>query len=174
MMVFRRSRGLALRPINRIKHVVDNSATVAAAATNTFVIADAGDNPTQGNVASVETGCKINGFYIRFEAASNEAIDLGAIPNFYFMFSKNPGSNVTMPAPNAVGPDDNKRFVIHQEMTMIENKGQGSNARTVFNGVIVVPKGMRRMGPDDQWVVSTLCPALNTAVCIQVHYKEFR
>ncbi len=154
--------------------MVDNSATIAAAAANPFVIALATDTPVLANTSGVETGSKINGFYIRVEAASNEAIDLGAIPNFYLMVSKNPGGNVTMPLPNAVGGDDNKRFVIHQEMTMIENKGQGSNARTVFNGVVVVPKGMRRMAPNDVWNVTTICPALDTAVCIQTHYKEFR
>ncbi len=169
-----RSRGMALRPVNRIKHVVDASATVAAAATAGFPIASATDTPTLAATGSVETGSKINGFYIRVEAASNEAISLGAIPNFYFLLWKNPGGNLTVPALNLVGSDDNKRFVIHQEMTMIENKGQGSNPRTIFNGVIVIPKGMRRMGPNDIWTVQTLCPILDNAVCIQVHYKEFR
>ncbi len=152
----------------------DSSATVAAAATGVHVIAAATDTPTLGATGSVETGCKINGFYIRFEVASNEAIDLGAIPNFYFYLAKNPGANLTLPAANNVGSNDNKRFVIHQEMTMIENKGQGSNPRTVFNGVIAIPKGYRRMGPNDNWTIITLCPALDTAQCIQVHYKEFR
>ncbi len=169
-----RSRGMALRPVNRIKHVVDSSATVAAAATAGFPIASATDTPTLGVPNSVETGSKINGFYIRAEIASNEAIDLGAIPNVYFYLWKNTGGNLTAPTPNLVGTDDNKRFVIHQEMSMIENKGQGSNARTLFNGVIVVPKGMRRMGPNDIWTIQTLCPALDTAQCFQTHYKEFR
>ncbi len=165
---------MALRPINRIKHVVDSSATVAENTTNNFIIADATDTPTLGATGSVETGAKINGFYIRLEIASNEAIDLGAIPNVYMYVAKNPGNNLTLPAPNNVGSNDNKRFVVHQEMSMIENKGQGSNARTLFNGVVVVPKGMRRMGPDDQWLVRVICPALATAQCIQCHYKEFR
>ncbi len=173
-MYHRRGARMSLRPINRIKHVVDQSATVAAAAVGGFSVALAKDNPPQSETSSVETGCKINGFYIRVEVASNEAIDLGAIPNVYMMLAKNPGGNVTMPEPNAVGANDNKRFVIHQEMSMIENKGQGSNARTLFNGVIVVPKGMRRMGPNDEWRIAVLCPALNTAQCVQIHYKEFR
>ncbi len=168
-----RSR-MALRPINRIKHVVDGSATVAAAAAGTFVLAASTDTPTLGGINTVETGSKINGFFIRFEVASNEAIDLGAIPNVYLYIWKNTGGNLTAPAANAVGGNDNKRFVIHQEMSMIENKGQGSNARTLFKGVIVIPKGMRRMGPNDIWEIKTLCPALDTAQCIQTHYKEFR
>jgi len=172
-MYHRRSR-MALRPINRIKHVIDSSATVAGAVVSEFVLATATDTPTLGSNPSVETGSKINGFYIRFEAASNEAISAGAIPNFYLAVFKNPGGNLTMPSPNAVGVSDNKRFYIHQEMTMLENKGQGSNARTIFNGVVAVPRGMRRMGPLDEWRVQTLCPALDTAQCFQAHYKEFR
>ncbi len=165
---------MALRPINRIKHVFDNAATVAQGTVNPITIATTTDTPTLAATNSVETGCKINGFYIRLEAASNEAIDLGAIPNFYMIVVKNPGNNLSTPDPATVGSDDNKKWVVHQEMTMLENKGQGSNARTVFNGVVVVPKGYRRMGPNDVWLIKTKCPALATAVCVQVHYKEFR
>ncbi len=165
---------MAMRPINRIKHVIDSSAAVASGANSSFTIADATDTPTLAVTNAVETGSKINGFYIRFEAASNEAISLGAIPNFYFYVWKNPGDNLTAPTPNAVGANDNKRFVIHQEMTMLENKGQGSNARTVYNGVVVVPKGMRRMGPDDKWKIQFLSPAIDVVTCVQCHYKEFR
>ncbi len=165
---------MAIRPVDRIKHVVDLSATVAAAANVNFNLANALDAPVLANTQEVKTGCTINGFYIRFEVAFNEAIDLGAIPNVYFLVWKNTGDNLADIVPNSVGNNDNKRFVIHQEMSMIENKGQGSNARTIFNGVVVIPKGMRRMGPNDRWEVRFLCPALNTAACMQSHYKEFR
>ncbi len=168
-------RGMALRPIQRIKHVIDTSATVAAAAVTPFRLVTSIDDPSPLTAnPECETASKINGIYIRMEVASNEAIDLGAIPNVYMYLWKNPGGNLTRPAPNAVGGSDNKRFVIHQEMSMIENKGQGSNARTLFNGVIVIPKGMRRNGPNDIWEIAFLCPALDTAVCIQAHFKEFR
>ncbi len=152
----------------------DSSATVALGNVGVFPIANATDTPTLGATNSVETGAKINGFYIRVEVASNDAIVLGAIPNVYMILWKNPGGNLVDPIPNAIGANDNKRFVVHQEMSMIENKGQGSNARTLFNGVIVVPKSFRRMGPNDTWEILILCPALDTAQCIQCHYKEFR
>ncbi len=167
-------RAMAMRPVNRIKHVVDLSGTIAANANGVFNIATATDTPTLAVTSSVETGSKINGFYIRAEIASNEAISLGAIPNVYLLIWKNPGGNLVRPTINSAGDDDNKRFYVHQEMSMIENKGQGSNARTLFNGVVVIPKGYRRMGPNDVWEVLILCPALDTAQCIQVHYKEFR
>lgn len=169
-----RSRGMALRPVNRIKHVVDSGVVIAKNVKGNTAIALATDTPTLGAPSSVETGAKINGFYIRAEVASNDAIDTGIIPNVYFLLWKNPGGNLVRPGANSVGVSDNKRYVIHQEMTMIENKGQGSNGRTIFNGVIVVPKGYRRMGPNDLWETQILCPQLDTVQCVQVHYKEFR
>ncbi len=173
-MVFRRRTSMALRPINRIKHVFDSSATVAANTVIIFDVAVATDTPTLAVTNAVETGSKINGIYCRIEIASDEAIDLGAVPRCYMYLAKNPGNNVTLPFPATVGSDDNKRFVIHQEMSMIENKGRGSNARTLFNGVVVIPKGMRRMAPNDKIVAHVVCPQLNTAICVQFHYKEFR
>ncbi len=170
----RRTRGMALRPIVRIKHVVDSSATVAANTGHFITLALATDTPTLGNTVGVETASKVHGIYLRVEAASNEAIDLGAIPNFYMYVWKNPGGNISRPSATAVGADDSKRFVLHQEMSMIENKGQGSNPRTIFNGVVVIPKGMNRFGPNDLLEIVIICPALATAVCIQCHYKEFR
>ncbi len=164
---------MSLRPINRIKHVIDNSATLAAAAQLAIVLVNATDTPTLAVTTSVTTGCRINGFYIRAEVASNETEDVGAIPNVYMILWKNPGGNLTAPVPNAVGGNDNKRFVIHQEMTMIENS-KGGNARTIFNGVIKIPKGMARCGPLDEWNLEFLSPALDIVVCVQCHYKEFK
>ncbi len=163
-----------MRPIQRIKHVVDGSATVGAGVQLLQTLASASDAPTLALTASCQTGSTVNGIYLHIEVASNEAIDLGAIPNVYLIVLKNPGANITAPQANGVGSDDNKRFVIHQEMLMIENKGQGSNARTLFNGVVVIPKGYRRMGPGDLIQLAIKCPSLDVAFCFQAHYKEFR
>ncbi len=167
-------RQMAMRPIDRIKHVVDSSATSGAAGVFTINLALAKDAPVLANTTEVKTGSTINGIYIKIEVASNEAQDVGAIPNAYLIVFKNPGGNLTMPSPNAVGSSDNKRFIIHQEMVMIENTGKGGNARILFNGVVAIPKGYRRMGPNDIIGVGILSPALDMAVCLQAHYKEFR
>ncbi len=164
---------MALRPVNRIKHVVDSSATQGAATANNFFVVSAKDAPVIGGTSEVQTGAKVNGFYLKVEVASNETEDVGAIPNVYMIVFKNPGGNLTVPAANAVGANDNKRYVIHQEMIMIENS-KGGNPRTLFNGVIVIPKGYRRMGPNDTLSVHVLSPAIDIAVCYQAHYKEFR
>ncbi len=169
-----RRMNMALRPVHRLKHIIDSAATVAAAASLVVPIVVASDTPDLATTTEVETGAKVNGIYFRIEVASNEAVDLGAIPNVYLAIVKNPGNNLSFTSINALGANDNKRFVIHQEMTMIENKGQGSNARTLFNGVVVIPRGYRRFAPNDTLSVIVLSPQLNIAVCLQAHYKEFR
>ncbi len=173
VMTVARYRSMALRPINRIKHVVDSSAALAAGVVLTNVLVQSTDTPTLAVTNTVETGSKVNGIYLRVEVASNEAQDVGAIPNVYMAISKDPGGNLAAVDPNLVGASDNKRFVIHQEMAMIDNK-LGGNPRTLFNGVIVIPKGMRRMGPNDTFNVTFESPALNIVLCWQAHYKEFR
>lgn len=161
-----------LHPVNTIKHVRDESATVAAAAVITSVIADATDAPVLANTAEVLTGSHVKSFYLRLEVAANEIL-LGVVPNVYMYVFKSPGNNLTLPVPNAVGSNDNKRFVIHQEMLMINNI-QGGNPRTLFNGVIKIPSRYQRMGPDDRIGLKIFSSALDYAYCLQAIYKEIR
>ncbi len=157
----------------RIKHVVDSSGTLASGVElKTNVIATV-DTPTLAATANVETGSKVNGLYLKVIVASNEASVVGAIPNVYMTIFKSPGSNIAAPASNAVGASDAKRFVIHQEMVMIDNK-RGGQPTTLFNGVVVIPKNYRRNAPGDILQVNVLSPQIDISTCLQCHYKEFR
>jgi len=168
-MVFRR-RSMALRPINRIKHVVDNQGATVAGTAVSVILAQSVDAPVLANTDEVITGCTINGIFLVFEAVATSS---AALPNMYFMVYKNPGANITFPAPNAVGASDTKKYVIHQEMVMLQ-KQTGSNPRTIFKGVIAIPRHMRRMAPDDEIDIRFLSPGVTTDWCMQAHYKEFR
>ncbi len=164
---------MALRPVQRIKHVVDVSATIAAAAQLNTAVVTAKDAPVLSNTAEVVTGSKVYGLYIKVLMASNEATVGGAIPNVYLAVWKNPGGNLAAIGLSSVGANDNKRFVFHQEMSMITN--QISAAPTVlFDGVVKIPKGFSRMGPNDIINVSVVSITVNVSFCMQVHYKEFR
>ncbi len=164
---------MALRPINRIKHVFDSSAALAKATDLPIELIKTTDTPVLAGTNQVETGSTVNGFYLNVQVATNEPFVDAAIPNFYMIIFKNVGDNLTAPSPNAVGASDNKRFVIHQEMVMMQNT-DGSNPRTIFNGVIAIPKGMRRNAPDDSLYCIVLSPAVDVVVCVQCIYKEFR
>ncbi len=165
-----RSRN-TLRPINRLKHVVDSQLGVVA---GTQVVEDlirtADAEPLLANVRDVARGATVNGIYLKVEAYATNA---AALSNIYIAIVKNPGNNLTMPNANVVGSSDNKRFVIHQEMTMTEKKTNG-NPRTLFNGVIVIPRGYRRFGPQDELQLLIFSPGNTFDVCLQCHFKEFR
>ncbi len=170
-MVFRRfNRGGNLRPVNRIKHVIDRQSAVTAGSGEDTFLANTTDVPQLSDSDGVETGSKINGIYLKVEA---NATTSGALANFYMYVAKNPGANLTLPEANAVGTSNNKKYIIHQEMIMFQQQS-GSNPRTVFNGVITIPKLYSRNGPNDRIIMRVFSPGVNVNYCLQCHYKEFR
>ncbi len=169
-MAFRKRFRQSLRPVNRIKHVKDFQSAVAAGAQENSNLIIASDTPDLATTNEVETGSTVNAIYLKVEAVATSS---AALPNFYIAIMKNPGGNITAPAPNVVGSSDNKRFVIHQEMIMFQQQ-TNSNPRTVFNGVIVIPRGYRRFAPNDLLQILVLAPGVSVSYCVQCHYKEFR
>ncbi len=161
-----------LRPVNSIKHIVDLSATVAAGAQVNNVLMDAVQTPVLTTPVQVAIGARVSSIYLSVEAAVTVRI-ADAIPNIYMIIFKNNADNQTIPTASAVGASDTKRFVLHQEMTMLTNIDGGA-ARTLFRGVIKIPRGMQRQGNDDTLRCSIVCPSLVTAVCIQCIFKEYR
>ncbi len=169
-MAFRRRFGNALRPVHRIKHVVDQQLGLVLNAQQTFRLIDSVDAPVLANTNEVESASTVNGIYLNVEAYATTA---GALANIYIMIVKNPGANLTFPNANVVGSNDNKKYVIHQEMKMLEQSVNG-NPRTIFNGVIVIPKHLRRFAVNDLLAIFIFAPGVNCNVCFQCHYKEFR
>lgn len=168
-MPFRRSLN-NLRPVNRIKHVIDQQLGLVLNVAQTFTLVNAVDNPTQAATPDSQIGGKVNALYLNVEGYATTA---GALANIYMIIFKNPGNNLAVPPANNVGPNDNKKYVIHQEMKMLEQSVNG-NPRTIFNGVVVIPRGYRRLGPGDLIQISLFTPGVNANVCFQCHYKEFR
>ncbi len=167
-----RSRGSSIRPVHRIKHVVDSQFAIVGGTPIGKNLIKTVDAPILANTSEVETGAKVNGIYLKIEVVNTEATQ-GVLPNVYLAIYKNPGGNISAPLANAVGADDNKRYVIHQEMVMLQ-KQTGSNPRILFNGVIVIPRGFRRFGPGDLLEAQMSSPGVDLDACLQCHYKEFR
>ncbi len=170
------ARYSSLHPVHRIKHVVDAQIAVPVNTAIENVIALVKDAPSLANTNEVETGAKINGFFITVEAITTESAT-AKTPNFYLAIWKNPGNNITMANGNAIGSSDSKNLVIHQEMVMLQGSASDDGVpRNIFKGVVVVPKGMRRCAPNDRWQIQYFIPSTGvaTVTCLQVHYKEFR
>ncbi len=169
-MVFR-NRGMALRPVHRIKHVIDKQFATAAGTVNNTSLIQAVDAPVLANTDEVETGSKVNGIFLSVEVVNTGVA--GVLANAYMIVYKNPGGNLTVIPPNLVGINDDKRYVIHQEMVMLQMV-DNSNPRTLFKGVIVIPRGYRRFGPNDELRLRIFSPGVELNACLQCHYKEFR
>ncbi len=169
-MALRSRRGNSIRPVHRIKHVIDKQLGLVLNVAQDFNLALSKDAPVVANTEEVESGSTINGIYLNVEAYATTA---GALANIYMYVAKNPGNAITLPAANLVGNQSTKKYIIHQEMKMLEQSVNG-NPRTIFNGVIVLPRGYRRQAISDLLVLRLFSPGVNCSVCFQCHYKEFR
>ncbi len=165
----------SLRPIHRIKHVIDAEGTVDDTPIVTIPLIDASDTPSLASVTEVETGSRVNGIYLHIEVSHTSGTGR---PNIYMIVYKNPGTayGATTFDPKAMGGNDLKRFVIHQEMILMSGDAGNGLPRPIFNGVIVIPKGYQRFGPDDRLSVNLVTGnvGVNADWCLQAHYKEFR
>ncbi len=164
----------SLHPVQRIKHVIDAEGSVDDTPTVVVPLVKASDAPTLGSPTLVQTGSTVNGIYLHVEVSHTSGTGR---PNIYMYIAKNPGGNiVNFPSPKATGVNDNKRQIIHQEMILMSGDAGNGLPRPLFNGVIVIPKGMRRFGPSDSidMHIATGTASLNADWCLQCHYKEFR
>ncbi len=150
--------------------MLDSQGGLGIGSQTLVVLANAVDNPTLGTTNEVHLGCTINAVYLVVEV---NATSSAALANCYFALVKDPGNNLTFPNANAIGVSDNKKYVIHQEMVMFQQV-TNSNPRTLFKGVISIPRGYRRMGPNDRLTVLLFSPGVSVNFCLQTHYKEFR
>ncbi len=142
----------------------------AGTQSNTSLIS-ASDTPILASTNLVITGSKVHGFYLKVEVSHTSG---AGRPNMYLGIFKNPGNNLTIPTINAVGANDNKRYMIHQEMVMASGDAGNGLPRVLFNGVIKIPKGLSRFGPQDVLYMCLLSPTVTGDFCAQAHYKEFR
>ncbi len=162
----------ALHPVHRIKHVIDGSGTLTAGTLLVNDLITTVDAPVIATTTQCETGSKVHGIYLKVEVASNET-DAGAIPNCYMSIQKSPANLISSVDPISAGDADAKKYIIHQEMVMLNNLA-GGNPRVLFNGVIKIPRGYVRNGPNDRLRLILKSTAVNITFCFQCHYKEFR
>ncbi len=164
------SRFTRLRPVHSIKHVVDNQGGLPVNTVVAVTVINAKDAPVLASVADVETGCTVHSIFLNVQVS---ATSTAALANVYMAVWKEPGSNLALIDPATVGSNDNKRFVIHQEMIMTE-KNTTAIPRTLFKGVIKIPRGYKRFGINDLLNITLKSPGVTMDYCVQCIYKELR
>ncbi len=160
-----------LHPVNSKKHIVDVQGGLVATAQQIVTLADAKDvSPVLADNDKVAVGSTINSIFCNIQVAASST---AALANVYAAFFKNPGNNVVLPDANVIGVSDTMKLFFHQEMIMTE-KNTTAFPRTLFKGVLRIPRHMRRMGHDDKLGVLMFSPGVNFDFCIQCIYKEYR
>ncbi len=167
--------GLRLRPVNSKKHIVDVATSAVLAVLSAIPIIESNDAPVLGSPTQVLSGSTVNAIFLRVEALATNVF--AGVPRIYMSVYKDPGGNAGNPNPNGSGIDDKKRFILHQEMTMLGGNETSAFPRTVFQGVVRIPPRLKRMGYGDRVRILLQNGAGETTgitnVCIQCIYKEF-
>ncbi len=170
-MVLEMMRHSGLRPINSIKHIVDKQLALGVDTKSDEILVNAQDSPLVETTSSdITVGSTVNSIFLNVQCS---ATSTAAIANVYMYVMKNPGNNLTEVNGNVVGVSDIRKFVIHQEMIMTE-KNTTAIPRTLFKGVIKIPRGYRRFGVKDRLVLSLYSPGVTYEICFQCIYKEFK
>ncbi len=167
----RNRRALSLRPVDSIK----NSFITAFGLTGTLVdtiIAKAVDTPASATgPTEVRHGCSIKAIWISLDGCGLGGT--GVLNNVQFYLLKNPGANLTPPAPGSIGTSNEKKFVIKQWSAMAM-RNQDGNPPYHWEGWLKIPKRYQRMGTDDTWNLISICTATLTGHAkIEVIYKWF-
>ncbi len=180
-MSFRRTgnrQGFRLRPVKSIKHIVETSGLVTLALASTTDVINTVDNPVLTTTNAVQTASTVSAIYLRVEVKQG-AVASTVANNIYMIVFHNVAGSLSAPAIDTLGSSDRKNQVIHQEMLMLTPATAESGfPRTMFNGVIVIPRGMRRNAVQDKLQVilqqSTGETNMTTQFCVECIYKEFR
>ncbi len=162
-----------LHPVNTIKHVIDRQIGVILNVRDAIDLVQGDENPVLANDIEVVTGSHVKSLFLNVQVAASST---AALANIYMMVYGNPGSNIasgSIPNANVVGTSDFKKMVFHQEMIMTE-KNTTAFPRTLFRGVIRVPRKFQRIGQNDRIAVQFFAPGVNYDLCFQCIYKEIR
>ncbi len=137
---------------------------------STLIIAVDNPDSTIVTFAEVETGSVVNSIYLTVEVSATTS---AALANVYMVIYKDPGGNIGTLVPNTIGANVNAKFVIHQEMVMVERSTAG-NPRNLFKGVIRIPQRYRRFGRNDSLKMTLLSPGVTMDNCFECIFKEYR
>ncbi len=159
-----------LHPVHTVKHIVDKQGGLVIDTNTAEVLVNAKDSPIiNTNPQDVEHGSTVNAIFLNVQVTpTSEA----SIANVYMYVVKNVGNQLTLVKGNAVGTSDIRKFVIHQEMIMCQQEATSSIPRTLFKGVIALPRSYKRMGIADRLNLVLYASGCTFNYCVQCIYKE--
>ncbi len=171
-MVFRR-RTSSLRPINSVKHIVDDQGGIVADTKVNVDLVQGVDSATTAAVENVQIGSKVNGIFLNIQVIGTGVG--GVLNQVYFIIYKNPGNNISaadIPKGNVTGASDFKRQIFHTEMIMLGST-DGDIPQTLFKGVIRIPRIFQNIRINDKIALQLFAPGGTVNYCVQAIYKSY-
>ncbi len=171
-MPFRRSLNL----VNSIKHVIDSEGSILQTGVQSVVtIANAVPNvdSTTFTPGDVRVGSKINGFFISLFLLGSTGAGVGPGSLNWYIIKTHEGQISLLPNAGNTGTSKIRNQIFHEEKGLA---GSQDGTPMAFKGVIVVPKGMRRMREGDQFHIAIRQPSSATDdafFCVKAIYKSF-
>ncbi len=167
-------RGRGMRaPITSIKHVVDTEGTLlATGAPSTVDLVNATTVRSDVfNPVEVTFGSKVNAIFLSiFIIGQSGAGIIGSIN--WFIIKTHDGQTV-IPTPGNTGISSMRNQIFHEEKGLA---GSADGTPMAFKGVIMLPRGMRRIREGDKVSVSLALNAVATGdatFCLKAIYKSF-
>ncbi len=170
-MAFRRFRRSSMQPVNSIKHIIDTSGGLTSAnSVNEIAKGVPAQDPVNFAPNEVIFGSKINAFFLSIFVIGDSSAALSG-PIDWYLIKKEAGQTSVL-TPGNTGTSNFRNQIIHEEKGI---SGSGDGTPMVFKGVIVIPRGMRRMREGSLWQIVLKCNGADTCnFCIKAIYKSFR
>ncbi len=163
------------RPIiNSIKNIARATTAVPTGANTVILIAKAVDAPDPGtNAADVSQGSKIFRIWCDITALTSAESAVGVTNALDFYIMKNPGDNLTEPAPGSTGTSNEKKFIFYTRAGLTGPRTQGFETLSMKRW-LKVPRQYQRMGIDD--TLNLVCRPIGVAhiVCSNFIYKYYK
>ncbi len=158
--------------INSIKHVIDTEGGLTSTVSVVPLAKGVGTQSDPFNPNNVVVGSRINAFYISIFIIGATGAPVTGSQNWYIARQHSGQSNSGFPDPGTTGTSLLRNQIIHQEKGLV---GSGDGTAMAFKGVVVVPRGMRRMREGDNWNIYLKNNSADSATfCLQSIYKSFR
>ena len=158
--------------IHSIKHVVDTSGGLTSTPSINVIATGVTTRNATFDPTEVEVGETVNGFFISIYIIGSTGSGLTGPLDWYIAKSRSGQVIATVfPDPGNTGVSSVRNQIFHEEKGLA---GSEDGTPMVFKGVIVVPKGMRRMRDNDAFFISLKANGADIPnFCVKAIYKSF-
>ncbi len=123
------------------------------------------------NPVEMLTGETINAFYLSIFIIGATGAPVTRAQDWYLIKQRS-GQAAVLPQPGQTGTSNVRNQIIHEEKGLV---GSGDGTAMAFQGVIRIPRGMRRTRDGDIWSLQLVNndPTSDATFCVKAIYKSY-